>query len=35
MLGVHVDSQAVYGGFLGALMGIGLDRIVTDAVGSK
>lgn len=34
-LGVHLDSQAIYGGTLGALIGIGLDRLVTGIIGSK
>ena len=33
--GVRLDIQAIYGGTLGAIIGIGLDRLVTGIIGSK
>jgi hypothetical protein len=35
VLGVRLDTQAIYGGMLGALLGIGLDRLVAGLSGSK
>jgi hypothetical protein len=32
---VHLDSQTIYGGMLGALLGIGLDRLVSGFIGNK
>jgi hypothetical protein len=35
LMGVHVDVQAIYGGTLGAIIGIGLDRLIKGIIGSK
>jgi hypothetical protein len=33
--GVHLDVQTIYGGLLGAFLGIGLDRLVTGTIESE